>query len=697
MQFPKLREELLLHEAGYDWDGSPCWLIHDPTANRFHRIGWLEFELLSRCTISDPHVILQQIHAETTLRPTEEDLESFILFLEHNQLVQTHTADKSARLSARTKAGRLSLHQWLLHNYLFFRIPLLKPDRFLEYITPLLSPLLNKNAVFMIAVLGTAGLYLAARQWEVFTGSFVNTLTPAGFFSYIIAITLAKCCHELGHAVAAKKAGLRVPRIGIAFMVMFPVLYTDLGEGWILHNYRHRRLISAAGILAEGAIAAISLFLWGISGNGAVRDAMYILAVVSLSRSLLINISPFMRFDGYYILSDHFNLPNLQQRAFVYTRYLLRQYIFGRSEEAPEYIPQRIIIFFTVYSLATWLYRLVIFFGIALTVYHFFFKSLGILLMLVELLYFIAFPIMKELQTWRTHMNHVSFTRKAAITGIAALFVLLLLIPWKSHLTLPALLTVTSKQPIYAPFAARIAKNTVSGKEVKKGELLFLLDADETRFQVRMASMQASELRDRLRRLPANQKGREQAHIWHEEALEREQAARSQSAELHRLELRAETAGIVMDADEGIHVGSYVTPQTLLAIVVDPSQSEVEAFADETEASRIKSGAKISFRSSTDLYTSLQGHVLSVDPSRLGSLPTPALADRHGGTIATTPTDTDRLIPRDSLYRVRIKLDSDEHVFQLKTGTVSIEVAPESLAKRLLRNMLSVIIRESSF
>lgn len=699
MVLPLLREELSIHEAGQDWDGSPCWLIQDQTANRYHRIGWLEFEFLSRWDTNDSKVLLDRVSKETTLRPTEHDLLQFLAFLEHNNLIRNTSAEGTAKLAAQARTQRQSLAQWLIHHYLFFRIPLLKSDALLNRIMPFFAPLLTPGAMVLIALLGFIGLYLAARQWDVFTTHFVNTLTTAGLLSYILAIALAKCVHELGHALLAKKAGLRVPRIGIAFLVMFPFLYADLGEGWLLHDHRRRRLISAGGILAEVSLASVSLFLWGILADGALRDAFYVLAIVSLASSLLINISPFMRFDGYYLLSDHFNIPNLQERAFSFTRYRIRQIILGSDEEPPEHLPPRLRRFFLIYSITTWIYRLVVFLGIAVTVYLFFFKTLGIILMIVELLYFIFLPIIQELLVWRKNMLRVSAVR-FWVTGVTVgLLVLILFIPWRGQLILPAILTARAKQPIYAPFAARISHVTATGTNVKAGERLFLLDADETRFQAKLASMQAMELRDRLRRLPVASQGREQASIWREEALEREQAARAQSAELQRLELRSEVDGVLMDADEGVHPGGYVTSQTLLGVVVNPFSTEIEAYADEKSSGRIQPGAKVRFFSDTKPQHILNGQVVNIDSSRLTSLPIPALADRHGGPIATVPATGlhDSLMPRDSLYRVRIKLDAPRQFLHLEIGTVVVFVKPESIAGRLIRQALSVLVRESGF
>lgn len=697
MPLPLLREELRIQEAGQEWDGSPCWLIHDPAANRFHRIGWLEFEFLARWETNDVNELLNQVRTETALRPSEEDFSRFLFFLEQNFLIRSSSPQGSLRLSSRAKSKKQSVDQWLVHNYLFFRIPLLKPDALLARIMPLAAPLLTIQATVLFFIISLAGLFLAARQWDVFTASFANTLTPTGFLGYFIAMAIAKCCHELGHALLAKKAGLRVPRIGIAFLVMFPVLYTDLGEGWLLNDHRKRLLISAGGMLAEAFLAAVSLLMWGILGDGALRDSFYVMAVVSLIRSLLINVSPFMRFDGYYLISDYLNIPNLQQRAFDYTRFLIRRLVLGSCETAPECLPPRLALFFSLYSVTTWIYRLVVFLGIAFAVYHYFFKTLGIILMVVEVVYFIVFPVVRELLSWRKLMPQLSSVRLATISASLLLLISLLLVPWRGEVTLPAILVARVKQPIFAPFAARVTAVPTVGQEVKSGQRLFLLDADEARFQSRLAQMQAAELRDRLRRLPVDAKGREQAAVWREEALEREQAARSQLAELKRLELKAEFDGVLADFDDGVLPGSYVTPNTLLGIVIDYDSTEIEAFAEETAFTRIKTGSTVRFYSNSTGFKGLRGRVHSIDSTRLNVLPTPSLADRHGGVIATQPSSGERLVPRDSLYRIRIKLDGQVRFSRLEPGTVAVEVEPESLAGRLIRRVASVFVRESGF
>ena len=145
---------------------------------------------------------------------------------------------------------------------------------------------------------------MTVRQWDEFINTAVQFFNPAGLFYFLIALVFTKILHELGHGVAAKYYGCRVPTMGVAFLVMFPVLYTDTTDSWRLSSYQKRIRIGAAGLLTELSIACIALFLWPFLPDGAMKNAVFMLAAVTWVTSLLVNLNPFMRFDGYYLLSD---------------------------------------------------------------------------------------------------------------------------------------------------------------------------------------------------------------------------------------------------------------------------------------------------------------------------------------------------------------------------------------------------------
>jgi putative peptide zinc metalloprotease protein len=199
--------------------------------------------------------------------------------------------------------------------------------------------------------------------------------------------------HEMAHALTAKHLGCRVTSMGVALLVLFPVLYTDTTDAWRLHHRRERLAIVLAGIRMELHLALLATFLWSFLADGPLRSAAFFIATTSWLTSLAINLSPFMRFDGYYALADWLGAANLQPRAFALGRWRLREALFGLNEPPPEQLSRSREHIFILYGWATWIYRLMLFLGIALLIYYFAFKLLGIALFAVEIIWFVLLPV----------------------------------------------------------------------------------------------------------------------------------------------------------------------------------------------------------------------------------------------------------------------------------------------------------------
>ncbi len=157
-----------------------------------------------------------------------------------------------------------------------------------------------------------------------------------GILYYGISLIFVKSLHELGHAFTAKRYGCKIPSMGIAFLVMFPVLYTDSTNAYALKSKYKRLKIAIAGMKVEIYLALLATFLWSFLPEGPLKSIAFIIATTSWITSLLVNISPFLRFDGYYVLSDWTNTKNLQPRSFATTKWFIRKYILGLEEDEPE-------------------------------------------------------------------------------------------------------------------------------------------------------------------------------------------------------------------------------------------------------------------------------------------------------------------------------------------------------------------------
>jgi putative peptide zinc metalloprotease protein len=179
------------------------------------------------------------------------------------------------RLISENNGRKQSAIAWLIHHYLFFRIPLIRPQVLLAKILPYLRWLFSPVTAFCVLGITLTGLFLVARQWETFSTTFIDQLTIAGFLSYGAALLFSKCLHEFGHAITATRYGVRVGHMGVALLVMLPLPYTDTSESWKLSDNKQRLHIAAAGIITELALAGIATLAWSLADNGPLKSALF--------------------------------------------------------------------------------------------------------------------------------------------------------------------------------------------------------------------------------------------------------------------------------------------------------------------------------------------------------------------------------------------------------------------------------------
>ncbi len=254
---PALRQDLGIFPSARAANGEKAWVLHDPVRNRYFHIGETEFLLLS---LWDSHPELGLLEAAARREGAElhtDDVLAFVEFLSRCDLVLLPKGS-TERFLAMHKVKQHTWWETLLHNYLFFRIPLIRPDRLLDWLYPRIRPLLSRRFFIMTALLGLFSLFLVARQWDIFIATFLGFLSWEGAAAFGVSLALVKVLHEAGHAIACRHFGLRVPSIGVAFIVMWPVMYTDASEAWRLQSRRARLLIASAGMLVEVTVASMA-------------------------------------------------------------------------------------------------------------------------------------------------------------------------------------------------------------------------------------------------------------------------------------------------------------------------------------------------------------------------------------------------------------------------------------------------------
>lgn len=698
MDLPGLRADLQLSAAAPALDGSPRWTLADPVRGRYFKLGAAAMRLLRHWSLGDAGQVLRAANREPGLPLGGAELDELLGFLRSHDLITALDPQQRASYELKAAAQHQSLWQVLLHQYLFFRIPLWRPDAFLNRAWPWLARFGPGLLRYGLPLTLGLGVFLVSRDWQRFLATFPHLFSLGGALAFGVALFFAKLCHEFGHAFMAKRAGCRVQSMGVAFMVLLPMFYTDVSDAWRVNDRRARLLIGAGGVLAELLLASIALLAWSLLPDGPARTAAFMLASATWITTLVINLNPFMRFDGYFLLSDFWEVDNLQGRAFALCRWRLREALFGYRQPAPEpWSPamQRRLLW---WGYGSWLWRAVLFFGIALAVYHLFFKLLGIFLMLVELVWFIFLPIVREWREWWTRREQADAPR-VLLSSLGLVAVLLLVaVPWRSSVEVPAMLEAGRASALHAPVAARVRQVNVSdGQAVSKGQVLVELESPDLASRQAIARREIEIQQLQMRRRAGRSETAADAGIVEQQLAEAVAEYRGLSAQRERLLLRAPEAGQLRDLLPQLQVGRWVSPKDPLVRVVEPG-ARLRGFLAEADLWRVAPGATGRFIADDPMHPALEVQLTEVDTNGVAYIDQEALTSDHHGPIAVRRDENHRAEPVQAHYGARLKvLDASLTPSQPLRGVVVLQGRGESLLGTAWRRLAALGVRESGF
>lgn len=697
---PRLREDLVLLKRGAG-GGQFGRLVHDPLQNRFLRIDPATFAALSvwgRCDSTEALAAAVAIEIGTALPQAE--IAKLIEFLDQNRLLDAPRG--GWRQLAQAGPSAHSPLMRLLHGYLFWKLPLCNPDAFLQRTLPVVRPLFSTYALLLIAALGLTGLYLVSRQWEQFVSEAAGLFTLQGAMAIAATLLVVKTLHELGHAYVAAYFGCRVPSIGAAFMLGTPMLYADVTDAWRLERERDRVLIDGAGISVELIIACIATFLWSFLEPGALRTVVLLLATTSWIMSVGVNLNPFMRLDGYYILADAVGVENLQPRAFRIGAWRLREMLFGLGEPCPEDLPRRTVRWMTVYAWVTWCVRLVTYFGIALLVYAYFFKALGLALFVFEVFVFIVKPLWSEVMGWWKVRDRINSSRRAAVTfSTVGILLALFVMPWSGTVYVPAMLENVDMVRLYPPRPARVASVEVRhGQAVAAGALIARLEVPEDVHEEQAVRARLRSVSLRLNRLSADEQDRVDKLVLDGEHAALSAKLKGLEQERRRLELRAPGAGHLVELEPDLHPGRWLSPKQQVALIAgqttSPRSIKAVGYVAEADVARVGAGTRGHFVPDDPRLKALSVVVQTVSTSGAAAIEMAELAAVNGGPIAVQPDTRQRLAPTTAQFPVTMIVENEVGSMPRSLrGMVHLNGAPESLLARTWRRFLRILLQES--
>jgi putative peptide zinc metalloprotease protein len=550
----------------------------------------------------------------------------------------------------------------------------------------------------MLALL--AGAVQVFRNWTEFEAGVVDSLTPSGVAGYALALVLVKILHELGHAVTAKRQGCRIPSMGVAFLVMWPVPYTDTNDAWKLRDDRARLRVAGAGVATELVVAAWATLAWTLLPDGILRSMMLPLATTTWIATLALNASPFMRFDGYFFLCDWLGMPNLHGRSFELARWRLREWLFGAGMEPPEYFSRRKQAAMIAFAWLTWLYRLALFIGVAVLVYHFFIKLVGILLFVVEIAWFIARPIASELKVWKKLWPLLPRKGRARRSmALAGLLLLLCFVPLPGRLEAGAELHAGRTVPVFAPERAQLAALPFrEGAKVPAGAVMAVLAGPEQAARRRAVEARIARLQWQSATAGFDAELRQQSGVTGEELATAQAELKALDEDAAGYSPRAPFAGTLRDLDPELAVGDWLRKNEQIAILVADGGWEADAYFDEATVARLAEGDSARFYPHGAPGSAVRLVVTAVDRDATRVLPGPMWAAARGGDIAAREKNGS-WTPEHAVYHVTFRLADPDRTppAMARRGTVVVASAWEAPGLRFLRAAFAVFWREFGF
>lgn len=695
---PPLRQDLRLirgsAEGSAKGERDNRWKIHDPIAHRFFEVDQNVVDILALWRKGTAGELIEQVWATTGRDLSSDEVRELLDFLKRNELLQPQPGLSYARACSRRNTASGRWWRLLLHSYLFARIPLARPDRFLRTTMPLASLFFRPFFWWFTAGVGGIGLYLVSRQWETFLTSLPEMFSVAGVTAFAICLALTKTLHELGHGYTATRMGTYVSSMGVALIVLFPVLYTDTTDAWRLRNRRQRVLIDLAGIAVELMVAVYATILWVFLPDGPVRYAVFALATTGWVLSLLVNLNPLMRFDGYYLFSDMLGIANLQERSFAMGRWWLRESLFGYGDRQPEVTSVSRRRFFIGFAFAVWIYRFFLFLGIALLVYHFFFKALGLVLFLVEIAWFILLPIGRELLVWWRRRKEIN--RRAYWTASFLLAAMLILLaPLPHTVRIPAVLGAAQQYPGFSPRPARVEEVLVQeGDRVDAGQLLVKLSAPELVQEVKTARERSQLLQNRIGRRSADSRDLSESLVLASELEMERERLDGLEREQTQLEVRSKIPGVVVELGEHLHPGRWVDTTTRLALVAQPETLRTRGYLNSEDLMRVKEGAAGQFIDQQFLMSPLDVEIIDIAGAASVSLDNWVLASVHGGVIPSRQ-ENDTVRAERAVFEITARVEGADPILTTEQrGEIQLRGEPTSLAARFFTRVVRVLLRE---
>ena len=696
---PRLRQHAQLHR--HDYRGKIWFVLQDHAGGRSHRftpaayrfIGMMNGEL----TVQELWDALNEQEGDAA--PTQDEVIRLLGQLHAADILICDVTPDSRELLRRYRRSERMKWKQRIWSPLAVRFPLLDPDRFLTRTLPYIRFIFTKYGAWVWLLTVGAGAVLAVTNWSALTDNIVDrALAPQNLVLLWFVYPFVKAVHELFHGYATKISGGEVHEIGIMLLVLVPVPYVDAPSAWGFRDKRRRVLVGAIGIMAELFMGAIALFVWLSVEPGVVHTVAYNVMLISGVSTLLFNGNPLLRFDGYYVLVDSIEIPNLGNRSNQYLGYLIQRYLFDSKDAVSPADSRGERNWFIFYGIAAFIYRVFIITVIVLYIGSRFF-AVGVLLAIWAIVTQAVIPIGKSIK-FLTSSPQLRKNRRKAVSVTLRITAVLLLILF----VLPIPLWTRTQGVVWPPEQSQLRAGVdgfieevllADGTPVEEGDALIV--ASDPFLDSRLELLESHQREIRLQLTQAQTVGQVQVSILREELaaatgdLER---AREQVA---ALVIRSPRAGIFTAPRRQDLPGRFVTKGQIVAYIINPSDHlTVRAVVAQDNIGLLRERIRrIDVLQSDWVGESFEATLRRAVPGGTEQLPTAALGTAGGGSFAVDPRDSSGTKTLERVFEYEVVLPQEAPTdFLGKRVYVRFDHGYEPIGFQLYRSVRQLFLRQ---
>ncbi|MCO6435855.1 MAG: HlyD family efflux transporter periplasmic adaptor subunit [Phycisphaerae bacterium] len=681
-----LREDLDV--SRHLFRGKPSYIVRDPVTFQCQQFDPGDYHIL---TAIDHSRTLGETFDDLVVRgrARRDDEDRFFQFVmdlhrlgflrlpvsDHKSLYRRHLSKEQAK---RRRA-------WT--SFLYTQIPVLNPDAFLNRTIRFARPLFSWPAFILWAVLLGTAIFVAIHNRQSLAQPLEGMLATRNLALMWLTLVVLKVFHEFGHAFACKHFGGHVPEMGVSLIMMTPCAYVDATSSWGFSRRRDRLVVALAGMYIETAIAALAVFVWALTDPSLLHSAAYNVMFLAGSVTVLFNINPLMRFDGYYIMSDLVEVPNLRARSAQYIAACMKKWFLGiESERVIEGRRLRGILF--GFGVASFLYRLSLLLAISAVLATKFF-IVGVSLAVFYVGRTVATAVAKIIQyLWQAEETaHVRVRAVALglllVVGFPAGF---LWIPLPARVRAAGVIGQERESVLRAPadvFVEAIAAR--NDETVHEGAPLLKLRDENLELAVAaaQADVREAEILADAFRLAEPHRAEQEAQRADAARRELERA----KERLTQLEVAAPHEGVVIQTLKPEDIGRFLPRGEVLATVADgPWQIRAVLSEEEFTAAGPAIGKRVLVRTTARPDTLLHGEIERIAPMAHRAVPSAALTQLAGGDIHVDPATG---VTNRPYFEVVVRLD-DPPAGLLRHGMgarVLLHGAPEPFAVQAFRRL----------